>query len=65
MNNSTKTKIRKKFQDEDNKMSNLISLGNSMMNQKSFDIKNYLNLYEQIKPKNKKAINIYNSMSQY
>ena len=65
MNNSTKTKIRKKFQEEDNKMSNLINLGNSMMNQKSFDIKNYLNLYEQIKPKNKKAINIYNSRSQY
>ena len=68
MNNSLKsnTNIKSKLTKEEMKINNLVNFGNSTMNSNTFDIKNYLNLYEKLKPqksKNKKSYKILNSVS--
>ena len=68
MNNTLKsnTNIKSKLTKEEMKINNLVNFGNSTMNSNTFDIKNYLNLYEKLKPqksKNKKSYKILNSVS--
>ena len=68
MNNALKsnTNIKSKLTKEEMKINNLVNFGNSTMNSNTFDIKNYLNLYEKLKPqksKNKKSYKILNSVS--
>ena len=68
MNNILKsnTNIKSKLTKEEMKINNLVNFGNSTMNSNTFDIKNYLNLYEKLKPqksKNKKSYKILNSVS--
>ena len=70
MNNSLKsnTNIKTKLRKEELKINNLVNFGNSTMNSNSFDIKNYLNIYEKLKPqksKNKKSYKILNSVSKF
>ena len=66
MSNHFKTRIKKKIKNEEDKISNLANFGNSMINSNSFNIKNYLNMYEKYKPKTKKKVfKIFNSMSEY
>ena len=68
MNNALKsnTNIKSKLTKEEMKINNLVNFGNSTMNSNTFEIKNYLNLYEKLKPqksKNKKSYKILNSVS--
>ena len=68
MNNTLKSNpnIKSKLTKEEMKINNLVNFGNSTMNSNTFDIKNYLNLYEKLKPqksKNKKSYKILNSVS--
>ena len=70
MNNSLKsnTNIKTKLRKEELKINNLVNFGNPTMNSNSFDIKNYLNIYEKLKPqksKNKKSYKILNSVSKF
>ena len=69
MSNSFKTNIKVKIRKEEFKLNNLADFGYSTMNSNTFDIKNYLKLYEKFKSpknKNKKSFNIFiNSASKY
>lgn len=68
MNNSIRNNIFTKLKKEDNKINNISDLANSTLNSNTFDIKNYLNLYQNFKPKkskNQKSFNIFNSASKY
>ena len=55
-----------KLKKEEDKLNHLINLGNKMVISKNFNIKNYLNFFEQLKtPKIKKPFNLLNSITTF
>ena len=55
-----------KLKKEEGKLNHLINLGNKMVISKNFNIKNYLNFFEQLKtPKIKKPFNLLNSITTF
>ena len=66
MSNSSFGKNGIKLKKEEDKLNHLINLGNKMVISKNFNIKNYLNFFEQLKaPKIKKPFNLLNSITTF
>ena len=66
MSSSSLVKNGIKLKKEEDKLNHLINLGNKMVISKNFNIKNYLNFFEQLKtPKIKKPFNLLNSITTF
>ena len=66
MSSSSFVKNGIKLKKEEDKLNHLINLGNKMVISKNFNIKNYLNFFEQLKaPKIKKPFNLLNSITTF
>ena len=66
MSNSSFGKNGIKLKKEEDKLNHLINLGNKMVISKNFNVKNYLNFFEQLKtPKIKKPFNLLNSITTF